>query len=203
MNLYRLGVKLFSEELTPVGLLEFIPVLHRWIQQRALDATLIDVADYSHVHAGPGILLVAHEGNYGIDETGGRRGLIYYRKRPLPGGLLERLISVCREALSACHRLEQETEFSGRFRFLGNEIQVIANDRLVAPNTEATFASLSPVLRELFHGLYGGAEYSLVQESDPQERFSVAARAAEPQAIATLIKRLSCQYAELSPRSIG
>ncbi len=190
MELYRLGVKLFCEEFAPVGLLEFIPILHRWIQQRMLDATLVDVADYSHVHAGPGIVLVAHEGNYAIDETDGRRGLIYYRKRPLPGGLAERLTNVCLGALSVCRRLEQEPELSGRLRFPGNEIQIFSNDRLLAPNSEATFASLSTALLQLFERLYCGAEYSLLRQPDPKERFSVTARTSVPQTVEGLIERL-------------
>ena len=38
--------------------------------------------DYSHVHNGPGILLVAHEANFSMDETDGRRGMVYIRKQP-------------------------------------------------------------------------------------------------------------------------
>lgn len=190
MELFRLGVKLFSEEEhNPISLVEFIPILHRWIQERVLDATLIDVADYSHVHAGPGIVLIAHEGNYGIDETDGRRGLCYYSKRPLAGGLVNRLTTVCIQALSACRRLEQEREISGRLRFLGTEISVFANDRLLAPNTEETFGVLAPALHELFERLYAGANYDLWRQPDPTERFTVVARTEEPQSIASLLQR--------------
>ena len=74
MDLQKIGMKFFAEDGSTIDLVEFIPIFHRWIQNKALSDLLIDVADYSHVHAGPGILLIAHEGNYAVDETGNRRG---------------------------------------------------------------------------------------------------------------------------------
>ena len=83
MNLYKFGVKLFFANSQDRGLTGFIPVFHGWIQRQALPGhLLIDVHDYSHVHHGPGILLVSHEANLSIDEAEGRRGLVYIRKQP-------------------------------------------------------------------------------------------------------------------------
>lgn len=190
MELHKLGVKVFAENGRDVGLLEFIPVFHRWIQGQVLDDLLIDVADYSHMHAGPGIVLVAHEGNYGFDETGERRGLVYYSKHELPGYLHDRLVVVLKKALAACRRLEQEAEFMGRLRFRADELQIFANDRLAAPNTDETFAAFEPVLRALLDKLYPDTVYDLVRESDPKERFAVTIRAARPLEPATLLNRL-------------
>ena len=69
----KFGIKVIATA-AEIDLLDFIPVFHRWIQTQALDDLLLDVADYSHVHHGPGILLVAHEGKYAVDETGGEGG---------------------------------------------------------------------------------------------------------------------------------
>jgi hypothetical protein len=191
MELDRLGVKCFVENAASVELLEFIPIFHRWIQTRALDDLLIDVADYSHMHAGPGILLVAHEGNYGLDETGHRRGLVYYSKRELEGSLSERLATVCRKALKACERLECEPELQGRLKFWGDELQVFANDRLLAPNSDETWAVFEPELRELLSRLYPSADYSLSREPDPKERLSVTVKASAPAEIGALLRRLT------------
>jgi len=100
-NVYRIGAKVFCTQGADLALEELIPIFHRWIQQKRTSNLLIDVADYSHVPAGPGILLVAHEGNYMVDDLGGRRGLTFYRKQPLAGGMGERLLAVAREAASA------------------------------------------------------------------------------------------------------
>ena len=66
-----------------VDLAAAIPVFHRWIQQQALPGLLLDVADYRHVPEGPGVVLVAHEAIYGLDQGGGRLGLLYNRRTRL------------------------------------------------------------------------------------------------------------------------
>ncbi|MGQ0656886.1 MAG: hypothetical protein ACT4NU_02150 [Chromatiales bacterium] len=191
MELHRVGVKFFAEESAPIALLEFIPIFHRWIQTRALEDLLIDVVDYSHVWTGPGIVLVAHEGNYGYDETGNRRGLVYYSKHTMPGQLPERLATVCRKALKACRLLEQEPETRGQLVFRGDEVQVFSNDRLVAPNSDATYAELEPGMRALLGRLYPDGAYSLTREADMKERFCVTAKAPKRVGVADLLERLA------------
>ncbi|MGH6635623.1 MAG: hypothetical protein ACRED0_05625 [Gammaproteobacteria bacterium] len=193
MDLHRIGIKCFFREGAAIPLPEFIPILHRWIQTAALDDLLIDVADYSHVHAGPGILLVAHEGNYCIDETGGRRGLVYYSKRSVDGDLATRLQTLCKKLLKACALLEQEPELQGRVQFLGNELQIFANDRLTAPNSQETLAALAPALGKLLAALYLDNEYSLSRETDPQERFAVTAKSPTPVTVKALLQRLKAR----------
>jgi hypothetical protein len=192
-ELHRIGVKVFVEENTPIDLLELIPVFHRWIQLRALEDLLIDVADYSHVPAGPGILLVAHEGNYGFDETGHRRGLVYYNKRPLAAeDLGERLTTVCRKALKACHLLERKTpELQDRLRFRGEALKLFSNDRLAAPNTDATAEGLQPMLDALLARLYPDGGIRVTREPDPKERFALTIEAAEAVTVETLLDRLA------------
>jgi len=191
LDLHKIGVKFFVEDRSTQTLLEFIPIFHGWIQTYALEDLLIDVADYSHVHAGPGILLIAHEGNYGIDETGDRRGMVYYSKRRLEGSLPERLATVCRKALQACLLLEEEPELEGRIRFRGEEIQIFANDRLSAPNDDETFQAFEPTLTEFLARLYpDDMDCSLTREADPQERLSVTVRASTSVSVGTLLERL-------------
>jgi hypothetical protein len=191
MELHKLGFKFYAQDAERIDLLKFIPVFHRWIQQSALSDLLIDVADYSHVPAGPGVLLVAHEGNYGFDETGNRRGVVYYSKHKLEGGLDQRLASVCRKTLQAARLLAEDAEFKDELRIAGNELQFFANDRLAAPNTDETYASLEPALRALLDRLFAGAAYTLERETDPKERFSVTARAESGVELETLLSRLS------------
>ena len=64
MDLNKFGIKFFAQDADGFAILKLIPVYHRWIQQNALEDLLIDVADYSHVPSGPGVMLIAHEGNY-------------------------------------------------------------------------------------------------------------------------------------------
>jgi hypothetical protein len=188
-ELYRLGIKVFCTEPTPLALPAFIPMFHRVIQDRGLEGLLIDVADYSHVHHGPGVLLIAHEGNYAIDESGGRRGLAYYTKRRTEGSLAERLATACRRAFMACERLAREPEAAGRLAFSGAEIQVFANDRLLAPNTDATLAAFRPVLEALSARLYGDQKHQITRDGAADERFTATLRAA-PIGTGELLRRL-------------
>src|SRR5258706_9282716 len=127
MDLYKIGIKLFVTDPQAVRLRDFIPVFQGRIQQQKVAGhQLIDVHDYSHVHNGPGILLVAHEGNFSMDQEGGRLGLFYYRKQPLQGGFEANLNGVLQTALQACALLESEPKLDG-IKFETKEVLVIAN----------------------------------------------------------------------------
>ena len=190
MNLSKVGAKFFFEDSECTELPEFIPVFHRWIQDHTVDGLLIDVADYSHVHAGPGVLLVGHEGNYAVDETGNRRGLVYYSKNAVADPLSQQLKFVCQRALIACARLVQEPELQGRVKFRGDELQLFANDRLNAPNTDETLATFRPSLTELLENLYPDVGYFVSREVDSRERFAVWVKASESVELDTLAAHL-------------
>jgi hypothetical protein len=146
MDLYKIGVKIFVANPQTVNLRDFIPVFQGWIQkQKIAGHQLIDVHDYSHVDNGPGILLVAHEGNFSLSQEGGRLGLFYYRKQPLEGTLDANLKRVLEIALHACQLLEAEPKLDG-IKFDTKQILVLANDRLLAPNEPATADMLEPII---------------------------------------------------------
>ena len=167
MDLYKIGVKIFVTNPRAVNLRDFIPVFHGWIQQQKVAGhLLIDVHDYSHVHNGPGILLVANEGNFSMDQEGGRLGLFYYRKRPLGGGLEANLKSVVETAVQACRLLESEPKLDG-IKFDSKEILIIANDRLLAPNDAAARAKIEPVITKAL-----GKAALAPQAADSRERLA-------------------------------
>ena len=51
---------------------EVLKLFHEWIQEDRIDDLLIDVADYRHVPDGPGVILVAHNAFYSLDNAAGR-----------------------------------------------------------------------------------------------------------------------------------
>ena len=191
MDLHKVGIKIFAGEGSDVALVDFIPVFHSWIQNKLLDLLLIDVADYSHVVHGPGTVLVAHEGNISIDETGGRRGLAYYSKREMQGSVQDHLKTVAINALKACQLLEQDETLKSKMTFPGNEIQIFSNDRLQAPNNDKTWVSLEPVIRELLQILFAGQDYIIQRDNDPDERFQVTIKVPEPVSVDKLLQRIS------------
>jgi len=168
MDLYKIGVKVFVANPQAVSIHDFVPVFHSWIQQQKIDGhLLIDVHDYSHVANGPGILLVAHEGNFSMDQDGGRLGLSYYRKRPLNGALEANLKTVTDTALQACKLLESEPKLNG-IKFKTDEILVVANDRLLAPNDATGRDRLEPVIARTL----GKAQLAPQSAADPRERLA-------------------------------
>jgi hypothetical protein len=191
MDLHKFGIKFFASRAERLEILKLIPLYHRWIQQHALEDLLIDVADYSHVPAGPGVMLIAHEGNYALDESGHERGVVYYSKQRIAGDLPERFVSVASKALKAARLMSEAAELDGELSIAGNRLQFFANDRLIAPNTETAYRALEPSLKAFLERLYDGAPYTLEREADPKERLSVRVLARGDVPVQVLLERLS------------
>jgi len=150
MELSRFGLKLFVTD--PAGMQEknFVPIFHSWIQKQAVEKhQLIDVHDYSHIHHGPGILLVGHEGNFSTEMGEGIPGLVYFRKQPA-GTFEETLRASLKAILQAAALIESEPGLEGRVRLRRDEFLFISNDRLLAPNNAASFEVIKPVLAKVF-----------------------------------------------------
>ena len=191
MELQRLGAKCFLDETSQLELGDLVPVFHSWIQKKVVeDHILVDVHNYSHVPRGPGILLVAHEGNFSMDSGDDHLGLLYYRKQPLEGSLENRLGHIFRITLQAARRLEKEPRL-GKVRFRTDEFFLVANDRLKAPNTQAAFEQLEPELSTFFRRLLDGDDFTLARPEDPRERLTVKVSTGCSDDTKVLLARLS------------
>lgn len=191
MDLQKINVKFFAAGSGGVRLTDFIDIFNSWIQSS--EGEYYDVADYSHMQAGPGIVLVTHEANIGMDNTGNRLGLLYNRKQPLHGSNVEKLQFVFRTALEFCQRVEKEPALKGKMRFQGHEALFIVNDRLLAPNTEEIFRAVKPELEALAGRLFGEGEFTLDHDGDPRQRFSVFIKTPRAFDVDTLLKNLGCR----------
>jgi hypothetical protein len=149
------NVKVFATPESTMNWHGLIPVFHRWIQEQAVPESLIDVADYSHVPAGPGVLLIGHEAFYSIDNREDRPGLLYNRRTALEGTAEERLRQAIDAAISAAGKLESEPELAGRVRFDPSHCEVFVNDRFLAPNTAQTFEVVGPMVARVFSERFG------------------------------------------------
>jgi hypothetical protein len=188
MESSKLAVKFFVGGESRPAPKAFIPVFHHWIQTHAIDHhLLIDVANYDHVASGPGVALIAHEGNFSTDLDGGL-GLLYVRKTLLQGDFEQRLRQTLRIALEACRKLEEETLLKGvQFRTDGPVFQI--NDRLLAPNTPQTLADVQPGVLKVLEELYGGP-VKLRQNPDPQNLFEVLATTPMRVSVERLLRRV-------------
>ncbi|MGH7797911.1 MAG: hypothetical protein ACREQ2_23865 [Candidatus Binatia bacterium] len=189
MDLQKLNVKLFVEPPNTVPLTDFIDIFHGWIQ--ASDGVYHDVADYSHMQAGPGIVLVANDANVSIDESNNRRGLLYSRKTPLSGSNQERLRTVLRSTVENFRKLEREPRLGEKFKMLGNEAMIGINDRLAWPNSEESFAVVAPEIDRVARTLFAGADISLEREPAARRKFAVRIKASRSFVVDELLGRLN------------
>jgi hypothetical protein len=196
MDLQKLNLKFFVEQPSPLPLVSFIDIFHGWIQ--TTDGIYHDVADYSHMQNGPGIVLVAREANVSIDETSGRRGLLYSQKAPLSGTHQQKLYEVFSRALEYCRRLLDEPRLKGKLGFRFDEAEITLNDRLAVPNVPESFALLRPDFAAVAGRLFDKAGFELRQNGDPRQRFSITICALAPVGLETLLFRLrptaQCDY---------
>ncbi len=171
----HVNIKLFADR-ADIQLGDAIAVFHQWIQDSVAPELLVDVADYRHVPDGPGVMLIGHEANYSLDETGGRLGLLYNRKAVIEGDAQAALRQAFEAAQHAAQQLESAAPFAGKLHFDEGDVEVIVNDRLLAPNADATWEALRPEIERFFASVYGADRVHLERRGEPRERFRVGVR---------------------------
>lgn len=150
MSLQRVSVSvpLVDRTVDPTSL---IPVFHDWIRRSAVEGLLIDVARYAHVHHGPGVMLIGHEGDYSVDLAGGGPALRYTLKRDNHGTPAELVARAAGRLAAARDALVSDTGIETR----DDQLTVSVFDRLVAPNTPESVERLLPAVRESMSEVFG------------------------------------------------
>jgi hypothetical protein len=171
----RISAKLFAhpDPTAALDLRPFIGLFHRFIQEGALEGLLLDVADYGHVPAGPGVILIGHDVDYAIDLRDGRAGLLTTRKRHPDLPLGELLRNTLRRALIAVQHVEGGA--SAGLRFATGEVELRFVDQLAAPNTQEAYESVCKEIEPVGVRLFGasGFEFARTREDDPRAMLTV------------------------------
>ena len=191
MEFQHVNVKLLLKNGAPVDLESLIPLFHDWIERQIFDELLLDIADYRHVHEGPGVVLIGHQGNYSVDNVDGRLGVRYNRKAAAKGSNQDRLHQAMRSAVNACQRLETEPVLERAVLFGGQEMEFFLNDRLLAPNTDDTRKALEPEFEAFLKKLFRGDGYSVSYASDPRRLFGFSVKASRSFSTADLLENLA------------
>lgn len=166
----KFQVKIYAKS-GAIELDKLIPVFHDWIRTKKIpDELLIDVADYAHVPQGPGVVLIGHQSDYYLDVADDRAGLLYSRKRGFDGDFQAGIDDAFRRALRACELLEEESGLG--LQFGTDEVLFRVQDRLHAPNADATYDAYKPALERTASELFGGAG-ALERVGGPREPFAV------------------------------
>jgi hypothetical protein len=191
MEAKRLDVKLFVQAGSLAEPSELVSVFHGFIQRSAItDQVIIDVADYSHVVDGPGVMLIGHEGQYGFEKQKGRTGLLFSQRRATVDGFKSALVYGLRHVLRMASLLEKDDALKGRLKWSGQELMLRINDRLLAPNTPETWKAVEPEVRAVLDALFAGAACSVEPSPQSPELFTLHVKAAAPASVDTLLARL-------------
>ncbi len=149
----RLGVKFNLKREPALAAADIVPIFQRWIQEHRVEGMLIDVIDYKHVPEGPGVILIADEGDYAYDFGDGQIGLHYIRKRNLPGDMAGTLMLAFRLALGAALYLEDEAPGDIEFDFSSAKISFL--DRQRYRNAQSLYMALQDELSAILADIYG------------------------------------------------
>ena len=109
-----------------------------WIRDDRLNGTLIDVADYSHMHEGPTVILVAHEFILSLDDQDGVKGLKVSHRLPSESPLADRVAEAWATLSKAIQNLKEDMGLSVDT----SSIEITALDRLnVSDDSESQLLS--------------------------------------------------------------
>lgn len=168
----RLAIKFNLKQNPTFAPHDIVPIFQRWIQEHAVEGLLIDVTNYTHVQAGPGVILIADEGDYGYDLSSGQAGLRYTRKRFLPDNLQEALRLVFRLTLTATQRLEDEDLLKGiEFDYASAEISFL--DRQHYHNQPSVFEDVQGEIVTFLSDVYDDEATLSRAYDDPREVFAI------------------------------
>jgi hypothetical protein len=186
----KVVIKLYLAEGVSVDQAEYIPVFHRFIREKIVPDIWIDVADYRHVHEGPGVMMIGHETNFAMDQGAGRTGLLFNRKRGDLGGLAENLNHAINSTLVLAKAMEEAPEFKGALRFSTGRLYIGINDRLLAPNEVSTHVAVDALLKNSCTTIYGDETLSIEPVEERRELFGVHLSMQDAPALETMIERL-------------
>jgi hypothetical protein len=157
MDVFKISAKLYAARWA-VEPGEILAAFHRWIvAQNMAGHTWIDVADYSHVHGGPGVVLVGIEANVSVEQSDGTWGVVYNRKQRWPDApdLIGRLSAAVRGAAQCAAIFSVDPVLAGRIDFTGDRVLIRLNDRLLAPNSERTLSQARGALIATGQAIWG------------------------------------------------
>jgi hypothetical protein len=192
LEAHEFAIKFYAVDAAGLGPRDFIPIFHEWIKSHRLeDEVMIDVADYSHVHHGPGVFLMCHEGQYSLDQAGGRLGLLYTRKRRTEGDVRSRLRRAFGTTLKACKLLQAEPALEGKLHFRYDEALFKIQNRLLAPRTPEAFDAVKDGMQPFLDDLYPEADDIRVEATgEPNEPLAMRIVISSAPDVGELISRL-------------
>ena len=177
MTLEHVNVKLFVDGPLSCDLSRVIEVFHGWVANQSMPEMMIDVADYRHLHHGPGVVLVGLTEDYAMDHRGGDWGLLYNRKAARDGSNADRFAHALKSAGAACLRLEADV---ANLKFDRSRFELFINDRALAPNSEKTREPFAAELTAYVRDALGDDSAEISTDTDPRSRLGAVVQLSKP-----------------------
>ena len=172
VEVQKLGLKVFVDQPQGVDVQSFMETFNEWIRDKSVPGILIDIADYTHMHHGPGVMLVSHEANWSMDEEGGRLGLLVAVKVQEQGSLAERIEQVFKRVYLGCRLIEGTPRHRG-IQFNRGHFVFMAGDRLTAVHDDDTLQQLTTALKAHIAKNFQDANPVIHFEQDKRKRVAL------------------------------
>ncbi len=189
----RLSAKFFLTPGDVTGVVtqptDVVPVFHNWIGRQLVEEVLIDVADYSHVHQGPAVMLVALEADYVFDLAGGLPGIRYIRKRSIPDSLPSALAQSVAAVAQAAHLLQESTLIDG-VAFDVSHVEIEILDKLNYPYRDERYTQFEEALQRVGAEAYAGEVAIMRTIADPRRPVKLELRGNAATTLDQIVSRL-------------
>ncbi len=188
--LEKINVKLFADVPHEFDYDVLLTIFGRWRLETGEE--IMDLADYAHVDHGPNCLLVSHKWHFGIDLGDGKPSFFISVRKGLTGTPADRISQALQLLLEKTARLLGEAECPKSLHARCGELEIVLNDRLIAPNVEGTASSWRPALDSVLLKLYGASGAVVEAEKDKTRRVGWKIRSGAGAALtpAELLSRL-------------
>ncbi len=185
MQPLRLRLKFPAREAPARNVGVAIAVFHRLLQRGLLEGLLLDVADYQHVPQGPGVLLIGHDVDYGVDETG--FSVLRKRQQGDAAEVATQLRDALRMGLGALEALDRDGALG--MAFDTEHFMVSVLDRALTRNDEAAAHALEAELEAVVRELFGaGVRFARENAADPRSALALSVQTKPGSAVAALEK---------------
>jgi hypothetical protein len=189
----RLAIKLFFDNPEAITTNDIVSVFQGWIQDSRVEGLLIDVVDYHHVHNGPGIILIGHEGDYVYDFGDSRIGIQYTLKQTADFSLTEALAITLRRTLQAAYQLESEKSLNG-IHINASELQISFRDRLNYPNSADMWIEVIPEVQAILKDCYTPDLSISALEGDDREPLTLRVSSVESLSFTELLGNVAITH---------
>jgi hypothetical protein len=117
------------------------------------------------VPAGPGMMIIAHDAHYALDNRQNRLGFLYNRRTAAEGTTQDRIRQAYEAALEGARKLEKEL---ASIRFDETNVEIWVNDRMLAPNTPEVAGAFEAEVAQFWQSRFGNRP-GFERSSDPRE----------------------------------